>query len=134
MMFKIIRRVAVAFLLFTLSYTADSQTDNYTFYPAHKSREGGLSIGVNSFYGDVNDNTNKIFPATPFQRSFYQDRHFVVGGYFGKRMAPFWTLALNFKFGRVSGADKYNNLALNVIFNLYLKTTNKAMKLNIYYN
>lgn len=123
-MIRIIRRVAVALLLFTLFYTADSQTDNYTFYQAHESWEGGLSIGVNSFYGDVNDNTNKIFPATPFQRSFYQDRHFVVGGYFGKRMTPFWTLALEFKVGRVSGADKYNNLAFRTSWNTEVVISN----------
>lgn len=83
-----------------------------------------MSIGVNSFYGDVNDNTNKIFPATPFQRSFYQNRHFVVGGYFGKRMTPFWTLALDFKFGRVSGADKYENLAFRTSWNTEVVISN----------
>ena len=62
-MFKTIRGIAVTLLLFTLFYTADSQTDNYYFYNDYESWEGGLSIGVNSFYGDVNDNTNKIFPA-----------------------------------------------------------------------
>lgn len=124
MMFKIIRRVAVAFLLFTLSYTADSQEDNYFFYHDYEAWEGGLSIGVNSFYGDVNDNTNKIFPATPFQRSFYQDRHFVVGGYFGKRMTPFWTLALDFKFGRVSGTNKYENLTFRTSWNTEVVISN----------
>ena len=116
-MFQNLRKAAVALLLFTLFYTADSQNDNYFFYRDYEAWEGGLSIGVNSFYGDVNDNTNKIFPATPFQRSFYQDRHFMVGGYFGKRMTPFWTLALDFKFGRVSGADKYENLAFRTSWN-----------------
>ena len=123
-MLKNIRRIAVALLLFNLLYTADSQNDNYTFYQAHKSWEAGLSIGVNSFYGDVNDNTNKIFPATPFQRSFYQDRHFVVGGYFGKRMTPFWTLALDFKVGRLSGADKYSNLAFRTSWNTEVAISN----------
>lgn len=123
-MLKNIRRIAVALLLFTLFYTADSQNDNYTFYEAHEAWEGGLSIGVNSFYGDVNDNTNKIFPATPFQRSFYQDRHFVVGGYFGKRMTPFWTLALDIKAGRVSGTDKYNNLAFRTSWNTEVVISN----------
>lgn len=123
-MLKNIRRIAVALLLFTLFYTADSQTDNYYFYNDYESWEGGLSFGVNSFYGDVNDNTNKIFPATPFQRSFYKDRHLVVGGYFGKRMTPFWTLALDFKFGRVSGADKYENLAFRTSWNTEVVISN----------
>lgn len=123
-MFDALRKAAVAFLLFTLFYTADSQNDNYYFYNDYESWEGGLSIGVNSFYGDVNDNTNKIFPATPFQRSFYKDRHFVVGGYFGKRMTPFWTLALDFKFGRVSGADKYENLAFRTSWNTEVVLSN----------
>lgn len=116
-MFTTIRRIAVVLLLFTLSYTADSQNDNYFFYNDYEAWEGGLSIGVNSFYGDVNDNTNKIFPATPFQRSFYKDRHFVVGGYFGKRMTPFWTMALDFKFGRVSGTNKYESLSFRTSWN-----------------
>lgn len=123
-MLKYIRRIAVVLLLFTLFYTADSQIDNYFFYNDYESWEAGLSIGVNSFYGDVNDNTNKIFPATPFQRSFYQDRHFVVGGYFGKRMTPFWTLSLDFKFGRVSGADKYENLAFRTSWNTEVVLSN----------
>lgn len=123
-MLRNIRGIAVALLLFTLFYTADSQTDNYYFYNDYESWEGGLSIGVNSFYGDVNDNTNKIFPATPFQRSFYKDRHFVVGGYFGKRMTPFWTLALEFKVGRVSGADKYENLAFRTSWNTEVVISN----------
>ncbi|MBP5400499.1 MAG: hypothetical protein J6Y35_02600 [Bacteroidales bacterium] len=123
-MLKNIRRIAVALLLFALFYTADSQNDNYYFYNDYESWEGGLSIGVNSFYGDVNDNTNKIFPATPFQRSFYKDRHFVVGGYFGKRMTPFWTLALDFKFGRVSGSDKYENLAFRTSWNTEVVISN----------
>lgn len=123
-MFDVLRKAAVAFLLFTLCYTADSQMDNYYFYNDYESWEGGLSIGVNSFYGDVNDNTNKIFPATPFQRSFYQDRHFVVGGYFGKRMTPFWTLALDLKFGRVSGTNKYENLSFRTSWNTEVVISN----------
>ena len=123
-MLRNIRGIAVALLLFTLFYAADSQTDNYYFYNDYESWEGGLSIGVNSFYGDVNDNTNKIFPATPFQRSFYKDRHFVIGGYFGKRMTPFWTLALEFKVGRVSGADKYENLAFRTSWNTEVVISN----------
>ena len=123
-MFGNLRSAAVALLLFTLFYTADSQNDNYTFYRDYEAWEGGLSIGVNSFYGDVNDNTNKIFPATPFQRSFYQDRHFMVGGYFGKRMTPFWTLALDFKFGRVSGTNKYENLTFRTSWNTEVVISN----------
>ena len=82
--------ILIAILLFTTAYRAYSQQDNYYFYNSFEAWEGGLNFGVNSFYGDINDNTNKIFPATPFQASFYKDRHFVVGGYFGKRMTPFW--------------------------------------------
>ena len=99
--------ILIAILLFTTAYRAYSQQDNYYFYNSFEAWEGGLDFGVNSFYGDINDNTNKIFPATPFQASFYKYRHFVVGGYFGKRMTPFWTLALDMKFGRVSGKTKY---------------------------
>lgn len=124
MMFAVARKAAVFILLFAFFYTADSQNDNYFFYNDYESWEGGLSIGVNSFYGDVNDNTNKIFPATPFQRSFYMDRHFVVGGYFGKRMTPFWTMALDFKFGRVSGTDKYEGLAFRTSWNTEVVLSN----------
>lgn len=114
----------VALLLFVPVFSLYSQQDNYHFYHDYEAWEGGLNFGVNSFYGDVNDNTNKIFPATPFQASFYKDRHFVVGGYFGKRMTPFWTLALDFKFGRVSGRDKYENLAFRTSWNTEVVLSN----------
>lgn len=113
-----------AILLFATTYKSYSQQDNYYFYHAHEAWEGGINFGVNSFYGDVNDNTNKIFPATPFQASFYKDRHFVVGGYFGKRMTPFWTLAVDFKFGRVSGKDKYEALAFRTSWNTEFTLSN----------
>ncbi len=120
------KRYALLFtaLLSFAAYNSYSQQDNYSFYHAHEAWEGGINFGVNSFYGDINDNTNKIFPATPFQASFYKDRHFVVGGYFGKRMTPFWTLALDFKFGRVSGKDKTENLAFRTSWNTEVTITN----------
>ena len=111
-------------MLFAPIYFLRSQTDNYYFYHDYEAWEGGIYMGVNSFYGDVNDNTNKIFPATPFQKSFYQDRHFVVGGYFGKRMTPFWTLSLDFNFGRVSGKMKYDNLAFRTSWNTQVTLSN----------
>lgn len=114
----------MAFLLFVPAFLLYSQQDNYYFYHDYEAWEGGINFGVNSFYGDVNDNTNKIFPATPFQASFYKDRHFVVGGYFGKRMTPFWTLALDFKFGRVSGREKYENLAFRTSWNTEVVISN----------
>lgn len=112
------RYVFLLFLAIFLAFgSSKAQENNYYFYNDYEAWEGGINFGVNSFYGDVNDNTNKIFPATPFQRSFYQNRHFVIGGYFGKRMTPFWTLALDFKFGRLSGADKYDALAFRTSWN-----------------
>lgn len=116
--------ILFAVLLFATTYKAYSQQDNYSFYHAHEAWEGGINFGINSFYGDVNDNTNKIFPATPFQASFYKDRHFTVGGYFGKRMTPFWTLAIDFRFGRVSGKDKYENLAFRTSWNTEFTLSN----------
>lgn len=117
-------KLILAFLLFAPIYSLHAQVDNYNFYHYYEAWEGGIDFGVNSFYGDVNDNTNKIFPATPFQASFYKDRHFVVGGYFGKRMTPFWTLALDFKFGRVSGKDKYEHLAFRTSWNTEVVISN----------
>lgn len=113
-----------ALILFASVYQANAQQDNYYFYHDYEAWEGGLNFGVNSFYGDVNDNTNKIFPATPFQASFYKDRHFVVGGYFGKRMTPFWTLALDFSFGRVSGRNKYEAMAFRTSWNTQVTVSN----------
>lgn len=110
--------------LFLCSYIANSQTDNYYFYQAHEAWEGSLNFGVNSFYGDINDNTNKMFPATPFQASFYKNRNFVFGGYFGKRMTPFWTLAFEFKLAHVSGADRSHSLAFHSFWNNELMITN----------
>ena len=63
---------------------AVAQKDNFSPYKAHEYWFGRLNFGTNSFWGDVNDNTNKIFPTTPFQSSFYKNRHFVLGGGFGK--------------------------------------------------
>lgn len=114
----------LAFLLLMPAYLLHSQIDNYYFYHDYEAWEGGVNFGVNSFYGDVNDNTNKIFPATPFQKSFYKDRHFVIGGYFGKRMTPFWTLALDFKFGRVSGKDKYEGMSFRTSWNTEVVISN----------
>lgn len=111
-------------LLFAPIFSLYSQVDNYYFYQDYEAWEGGINFGVNSFYGDVNDNTNKIFPATPFQASFYKDRHFVIGGYYGKRMTPFWTLSLDFKFGRVSGQDKYEHLAFRTSWNTEVVLSN----------
>jgi hypothetical protein len=53
----------------------------------------------------VNDNTNKIFPTTPFQSSFYKKRHFVLGGSFGKMVMPFWSVQLEFKLANISGRN-----------------------------
>ena len=102
-------RLCIIILLTAITFPLHSQTDNYYFFHYYEAWEGGVDFGVNSFFGDVNDNTNKIFPATPFQASFYKNRHFVIGGYFGKRMTPFWTLAVEFKLANVSGKDKYTS-------------------------
>ncbi len=123
-MFNKFFKIAIVTFFITLCYSANSQNDNYYFYHDYEAWEGGIYMGVNSFYGDVNDNTNKIFPATPFQKSFYKDRNFVVGGYFGKRMTPFWTLSLDFNFGKVAGRDKYNNLAFSTSWNTQVVLSN----------
>lgn len=106
-----VSKIFLSFLLFLSLYSIKGQSDNYFFYHGFEKWEGSLNLGVNSFYGDINDNTNKIFPATPFQSSFYKDRNFVLGGYFGKRVTPFWTAALEFKVAHVSAHDKYDKLA-----------------------
>ncbi len=120
---KIVKFFCILSFLLPL-YLLKGQSNNYSFYHPAENWEGSLNMGVNSFHGDVNDNTNKIFPATPFQASFYKDRHFVLGGYFGKRMTPFWTLALEFKFAHVSAHDKYDGLAFFSYFNNEITLSN----------
>ena len=124
-MTRIFKLFIPLFSLIISFYHVNCQTDNYYFYQAHEAWEGSLSFGVNSFHGDVNDNSNKIFPATPFQASFYKNRHFVLGGYFGKRLTPFWTVAFEFKLEHVSGAHKNHNLAFISFWNneLMISTT-----------
>lgn len=111
-------------ILLGMSYSLKGQVDNYSFYHGSENWEGSLNFGVNSFYGDINDKTNKIFPATPFQSSFYKDRNFVLGGYFGKRITPFWTAALEFKVAHVSAHDKYDKLAFRSYWNSEIMITN----------
>ncbi len=75
------------------------------FYAVNEAWQGSLNIGVNSFWGDVNDYTNKILPTTPFQSSFYQQRCFVLGGFFGKRLTPFLNVNLEFKLSNLAGKN-----------------------------
>lgn len=91
--------------LFTLLTCTMAQDDYYSPYKSHEKWFGSLNLGVNSFWGDINDNTNKLFPVTPFQSSFYKNRHFVLGGEFGKDITPFLTMGIAFKFANVSGKD-----------------------------
>lgn len=104
------RHIFTLFVLFFGTFFATAQEDPYTFYYAHEAWEGGVQFGVNSFWGDVDDGTNKIFPATPFQSSFYQQRQFVLGGHFGKRLAPFWSVAVSFKLSNLSGRNHKEDL------------------------
>lgn len=87
-----------------LTYTI-AQDDYFSLYKPHEKWFGSLHLGVNSFWGDINDNTNKLFPITPFQSSFYKNRHIVLGGEFGKNITPFFTIGIAFKFANVSGKD-----------------------------
>lgn len=92
-------------LIFMFAVHAVAQKDNFSPYKAHEYWFGRLNFGTNSFWGDVNDNTNKIFPTTPFQSSFYKNRHFVLGGGFGKMVMPFWSVQLEFKLANLSGRN-----------------------------
>ncbi|MCQ2286433.1 MAG: hypothetical protein MJZ76_06130, partial [Bacteroidales bacterium] len=123
-----LKRLVIILSLALLPSFMSAQVDYYDFYEANEAWQGGLNIGINSFWGDVNDYTNKIFPTTPFQSSFYQQRGFVLGGSFGKRMTPFWTLNLEFKLANVYGknykasmqfASKLNNeIVLTTTFDI----------------
>lgn len=97
------RLLTTILLLFTTLLSA--QDDFHGFYNVNEAWQGSLNVGINSFWGDVNDGTNKIFPTTPFQSSFYQQRCFVLGGFFGKRMTPFWNLNLEFKLSNLAGKN-----------------------------
>ena len=82
-----------------------SAQEKVEFYAVNEAWQGSLNIGVNSFWGDVNDYTNKILPTTPFQSSFYQQRCFVLGGFFGKRLTPFLNVNLEFKLSNLAGKN-----------------------------
>lgn len=107
----------VIFVVLSMFITAKGQVDNYHFYRAHEAWEVGIDMGINSFYGDMDDNSNKFFPATPFQASFYKNRNFIFGAYFGKRITPFWTAAFAFKLGDVSGSHHNYNYAFRSYWN-----------------
>ncbi len=100
-----LRKTFFLSLFVLISFIGKTQNENLVPYKAEKCWFGGLSLGVNSFWGDVNDYTNKLFPTTPFQSSFYQNRHIVLGGSFGKMIYPFWSLQLEFKLSNLSGRD-----------------------------
>lgn len=121
------------FLLVSIYFIGNSQNENTVPYKAEACWFGGLNLGVNSFWGDVNDFTNKLLPTTPFQSSFYQHRHIVLGGAFGKMIYPFWSLQIEFKLANLSGRDyrtgqefySYLNNEIAIITNIdFLKLAN----------
>lgn len=100
--------LTLCIVLWTQGSFAQNQSETWEFYEAQEAWQGSLNIGLNSFWGDIDDGTNKILPTTPFQKSFYKQRNFVLGGFFGKRLTPCWNINIDFKLANVEGRDYKN--------------------------
>ena len=97
-------KINILALIILLPFASQAQ-EKIEFFDINEAWQGSLSIGVNSFWGDVNDYTNKILPTTPFQSSFYQQRCFVLGGFFGKRLTSYWNINIEFKLSNLAGKN-----------------------------
>jgi len=96
------------FVVFLLAFVTVKV--NAQFYRANENWFVGLQVGMNTFWGDVDDRSNHIVPGGPFQSGFYKNHGIVGTVSFGKEFAPFWNMRLQLRVENLKGQHRPNNL------------------------
>ncbi len=96
---------------------------NYVF-PWYKGWEAGTNIGLNYFYGDVNDNKSRFWNNTPLSGFYYEQKRIMFDLSFGKNITPYYSIKSHFSFGNLYGSNEKLNMyfkgnILNADIDLY---------------
>jgi len=97
--------IVILFVLITKSYIY-AQTP-YSFSDAWGV---GANIGLNYFYGDVNDDKGRIWNNTPLSGFYYTDKNIMGSLHFTKDINKLWGFRGNFTFGNLSGSNEKTNM------------------------
>ncbi len=110
-------------LLFTIFLILTSKYTNaqlFYIYPFDKGWSIGGCIGLNYFYGDVNDNKGRIWNNTPFNKYYYTDKNIMGNFILSKKINRFINLRGEVIFGRLSGTDEKANLHFDGNINSFM--------------
>jgi hypothetical protein len=82
-------------------------------YPLYKGWEIGGNLGLNYFYGDINDNKGRFWNNSPLS-SFYYDQKKLMGNIrIGKALTRYLSVRGHFIYGKVSGSNEVLNMYFN---------------------
>lgn len=95
--------IIITLLIFTQIYSYAQ------FYKSNENWSIGFQIGMNTFWGDVSDQSNHIIPSGPFQKDYYKNHGIVGSFYLSKEITNFWTMRLLFRTENLKSTDLPNN-------------------------
>lgn len=96
-------KILTFLLLFLFSNSIVNAQHTYSF---SESWGIGANFGLNYFYGDVNDNTGRIWNNTPLSGFYYTDKNIMGGLTFSKSFNNIWGIRSNFTIGNLSGSNE----------------------------
>lgn len=98
------------FTLIVFLFTLVTVKVNAQFYKGNQNWFAGVQVGMNAFWGDVDDGSNHIVPGGPFQSGFYKNHGIVGTVHFGKEITPFLTMRLQFRVENLKGQHRPDSL------------------------
>ncbi len=75
-------------------------------YPFYEGWGIGANIGLNYFYGDVNDDKGRIWSNPPLSGFYYTDKNVMGSLSLGKDISEIWGVRSHFTFGSLSGSNE----------------------------
>ncbi len=97
--------VVLFLFLFSKSIVYAQQT-----YPFFDHWGLGANIGMNYFYGDVNDNKGRIWSNTPLSGFYYTDKNLMINVSLTKDISRFWGIRGHLAYGKLSGSNEKTSM------------------------
>lgn len=105
------RNRIIIITIILLGFTAASQVNaQYSRYRFHEQWYFGVSLGSNSFYGDLTDRKNTFARNNPFQGDFYKDRKFMYGFDMTKRFNSIFYMRGSLIWGNIASTSETENM------------------------